>query len=67
MSTAARPDAVRKDCRHWIGDESRHCRSGDNVRQYAIGQRCRLHTPAALVGKPEPQPGPGWPVHMEAK
>ncbi|NUL03572.1 hypothetical protein HRW07_10060 [Streptomyces lunaelactis] len=61
MSTAARPDAVRKDCRHWIGAESRYCRSGDGVRHYLPGHRCKLHTPAALQGKPEPQPGPGWP------
>ena len=56
------PDVVRKDCRHWIGAEGRYCRSGDGVRRYLPGYRCRLHTPAAVKGRPEPRPGPGWPT-----
>lgn len=31
------------------------------ARPYPCGMRCDKHTPAALQGKPEPQPGPGWP------
>jgi hypothetical protein len=49
------------DCQHWIGAEGRHCRSRTDVRPYRTGPRCPLHTPAALAGRPEPQPGPGWP------
>jgi hypothetical protein len=49
------------ECRHWIGAERRHCRAVDGIRPYLSGLRCPLHTPAALAGKPEPQPGPGWP------
>lgn len=59
-------DTVHRDCGHWSGAERRHCRSGDSVRQFAIGRRCPAHTPAALAGRPEPQPGPGWPAHQEA-
>jgi hypothetical protein len=51
----------RPECRHWIGAERRHCRSGDGIRPYLTGPRCPLHTPSALAGKPEPQPGPGYP------
>jgi hypothetical protein len=50
------------ECRHWIGAERRHCRSVDSIRPYLTGPRCPLHTPAALAGRPEPQPGPGWPA-----
>ncbi|WP_299542082.1 hypothetical protein [uncultured Streptomyces sp.] len=32
------------------------------ARPYLTGLRCDLHTPAALAGHPEPQPGPGWPA-----
>lgn len=49
------------DCGHWIGAELRYCRSIDGLRYYIPGHRCRLHTPAALMGIPEPEPGPGWP------
>ncbi|WP_431999279.1 hypothetical protein [Streptomyces sioyaensis] len=31
------------------------------VRPYACGNRCSAHAPWALAGRPEPQPGPGWP------
>lgn len=31
------------------------------VRPYACGRRCSVHSPWALAGQPEPQPGPGWP------
>ncbi|MFI6700284.1 hypothetical protein ACIBJC_15125 [Streptomyces sp. NPDC050509] len=31
------------------------------VRLYPRGWCCALHTPAALAGRPEPPPGPGWP------
>jgi hypothetical protein len=53
-------------CGHWIGSESRYCHADQNIRQYIPGHRCPQHTPAALQGKPEVPPGPGWPVHQEA-
>lgn len=31
------------------------------ARPYLPGWCCDRHTPAALVGRPEPLPGPGWP------
>ncbi|WP_262038630.1 hypothetical protein [Streptomyces sp. Isolate_219] len=31
-----------------------------HVRPYASGWRCSAHSPWALAGQPEPQPGPGW-------
>ncbi|MFJ4009414.1 hypothetical protein [Streptomyces sp. NPDC090026] len=48
-------------CWHWIGAERRHCHATDSVRPYLSGLRCPLHTPAALAGRPETPPGPGWP------
>ncbi|MFE6816037.1 hypothetical protein [Streptomyces sp. NPDC057677] len=30
-------------------------------RLYVTGWRCDRHTPAALAGRPEAPPGPGWP------
>ncbi|MGW2511297.1 hypothetical protein ACWC0A_18060 [Streptomyces scopuliridis] len=30
-------------------------------RRYVTGWRCHRHTPSALAGRPEPEPGPGWP------
>jgi hypothetical protein len=53
-------------CSHWIGAERRHCQAADGVRHYLPGHRCPRHTPSALAGKPEPQPGPGWPIHRKA-
>lgn len=50
------------ECGHWAGAEQRHCRATDGVRPYVIGARCPLHTPAAIAGHPEPEPGPGWPA-----
>jgi hypothetical protein len=58
-------DETRPECTHWIGSERRHCREADGVRPYLTGPRCPLHTPSALQGKPEPQPGPGWPAYRE--
>lgn len=52
-------------CSHWIGAESRYCQLGDGVRRYVPGFRCPTHTPAALQGKPEIPPGPGWPKWRE--
>jgi hypothetical protein len=51
-----------RECRHWIGAEQRHCRSGENVRPYLTGPCCPDHTPNALRGLPEPPPGPGMPA-----
>lgn len=49
-------------CAHWIGAESRYCRAVDGVRRYLNSVVCPAHTPSALAGKPEPQPGPGYPA-----
>ncbi|MGW1813312.1 hypothetical protein ACWCQM_07035 [Streptomyces sp. NPDC002125] len=32
------------------------------ARLYPCGWRCNIHTPSALQGRPEPEPGPGWPA-----
>lgn len=40
-------------CTHWIGAESRYCRSVDSVRAFLTGPCCPLHSPADLAGKPE--------------
>jgi hypothetical protein len=53
----------RTQCGHWLGTESRYCRATEGVRHYVGGRRCPQHTPAALAGRPEPQPGRGWPAH----
>lgn len=50
-------------CTHWLGGERRYCHDDKHVRRYATGPRCPEHTPARLAGRPEPQPGPGWPAH----
>jgi hypothetical protein len=63
MTDSALPPITQ--CGHWIGAESRYCRAEDGVRHYLPGRRCPLHTPAALQGKPEPQPGPGWPIYRQ--
>ncbi|MFD9211622.1 hypothetical protein ACFVY9_00600 [Streptomyces sp. NPDC059544] len=63
--TPGRP--AYRECRHWIGAESRYCKQVDGVRQYIPGYRCPAHTPNALQGKPEIPPGPGWPIHREAE
>ncbi|GAA4706268.1 hypothetical protein [Streptomyces youssoufiensis] len=49
-------------CTHWDGAAGRHCGARASVRPYLTGFRCPAHTPAALAGRPEPQPGPGWPA-----
>ena len=36
------------------------------TRPYLVGWRCANHTPAAENGRPEPPPGPGWPVYRQA-
>lgn len=35
------------------------------TRLYPCGWRCARHTPNALAGRPEPPPGPGWPIHRQ--
>ncbi|NUH35307.1 hypothetical protein HUF15_00735 [Streptomyces samsunensis] len=47
---------------HWDGSRRQYCRTRDDVHRYVIGYRCPLHTPAAMAGRPEPQPGPGMPA-----
>lgn len=37
------------------------------ARLYLCGWRCARHTPAAMQGKPETPPGPGWPIHQQAE
>ena len=49
-------------CTHWIGAEHRHCHATDDVRPYLTGDRCPAHTPRALKGLDENEPGPGWPA-----
>ncbi|MBE4791720.1 hypothetical protein [Streptomyces caniscabiei] len=51
-----------KICAHWIGAERRHCGAIEGVRPYLTGLCCPLHTPRALRGLPEFEPGPGWPA-----
>ncbi|WP_181785373.1 hypothetical protein [Streptomyces phytophilus] len=53
-------------CHHWIAAEHRHCRVVEGVRRFVIGDRCAVHSPSALAGRPEPTPGPGWPRDREA-
>lgn len=36
-------------------------------RPYPAGTRCARHTPAALAGLPEPQPGPGIPRYQQQR
>ena len=36
------------------------------ARFYISGWRCNRHTPAAEKGRPEPPPGPGWPIHRQS-
>lgn len=48
-------------CGHWIGAEQRYC-GQPGARRYLNSIVCPLHTPCALAGKPEPQPGPGLPA-----
>jgi hypothetical protein len=49
-------------CTHWIGSERRHCGATDGVRRYVNSTVCPAHTPSALAGRPEPEPGPGMPA-----
>ena len=49
-------------CTHWIGTERRHCQATDDVRAYLTGPRCPAHTPRALQGLDEIEPGPGTPA-----
>ncbi|KRV48802.1 hypothetical protein AQ490_23320 [Wenjunlia vitaminophila] len=53
---------VSPACRYWIGSQGRRCGAWDDVHPYPAGWRCSAHTPAALAGRPEPPPGPGWPA-----
>jgi hypothetical protein len=49
-------------CGHWDGARRTHCGAAENVRPFLTGLCCPAHTPAAVAGRPEPQPGPGWPA-----
>ncbi|WP_328439323.1 hypothetical protein OHA71_23585 [Streptomyces sp. NBC_00444] len=35
------------------------------ARLYPSGWWCARHTPNAFAGRPEPPPGPGWPIHRQ--
>jgi hypothetical protein len=52
----------QRECTHWIGAEQRHCKSEKDVRAFLTGPRCPAHTPSALAGIDEPEPGPGMPA-----
>lgn len=43
-------------CTHWDGTAHVLC-GAVPARLYLPGPRCPAHTPAALAGRPEPQPG----------
>jgi hypothetical protein len=49
-------------CLHWISADRRHCEATKDVRPYLTGPCCPAHTPNALRGLPEVQPGPGLPA-----
>lgn len=68
MKTTTTPPEItsQPECGHWIGADGRYCGAVDGVRRYIPGFRCPAHTPATLQGKPEPQPGPGWPSLRES-
>lgn len=55
-----------RSCNHWTAATMRRCSTTDSVHLYLSGWRCPAHTPAAIAGRPEPQPGPGWPIHRDA-
>lgn len=44
-------------CGHY--EDGREC-GAKPTRLYLPGRRCERHTPAALAGRSEPTPGPGW-------
>lgn len=50
---------IARECTHWVGAEQRRCHATEGVRAFLTGPRCPEHTPSALAGRPEPQPGPG--------
>lgn len=50
-------------CARWVGDH--YCRRIDGTRYFAVGSRCPAHTPNALAGLPENQPGPGIPAYQK--
>ena len=62
MTARQRLEKALPECGHWDGTSRRHCRAVPGVRRYVIGWRCPDHTPAAMAGRPEPQPGPGMPA-----
>lgn len=55
---------AKQQCAHWQGAWGQYCMAP--ATRYVIGWRCPDHTPARIAGRPEPQPGPGWPVHRSA-
>lgn len=55
-------ETTHPECGHWLGAKQRHCRKADGVRRYITGLCCPDHTPRALKGLDEIEPGPGWPA-----
>lgn len=53
---------IARECTHWIGAEHRHCLATKDVRPFLQGPRCPAHTPRALQGLDEIEPGPGMPA-----
>ncbi|MCP9205544.1 hypothetical protein [Streptomyces cucumeris] len=62
MSARQRLADALPECGHWDGPAAQYCHTRADVHRYVIGWRCPLHTPAAVAGRPEPQPGPGLPA-----
>lgn len=59
MRDGPRIPGVDGVCGHMTGPHTR------NARLYPCGWLCALHTPNALANRPEPPPGPGWPIHRQ--
>lgn len=51
-------DRPAHGCQQALPAEHRYC--GRPARPYRTGLCCPDHTPAALAGRPEPVPGPGY-------
>lgn len=62
MRGLERLEAALPECGHWDGAKRQYCRAIKDVHRFVIGWRCPHHTPAAMAGRSEPPPGPGWPV-----
>jgi hypothetical protein len=59
MTAPVRP--ADGSCSRWLG--AAYC-GATETHYFAVGHRCRAHTPAALAGQPEPPAGPGIPAYQ---